>query len=211
MNADKPTGGDRPDGVPRPEQEQPAADRHPADTRGVADYNHDRHSRSPIQPDRDAITHVHAEFKGQATDLYTDGTRWASADTPRSEDKVPGRGEIPPDRLPTGEELVDGASEEPSPLDKFRRELYEAGEDTNDVIEQTFNADRVLFEHPPTGSHTGTPMPGPYFSAQQHSGADIGTGATALFALGLVIERVATFGVQHLTKHRREGTAHAGN
>lgn len=34
--------------------------------------------------DRNAITHFHGEFKGQATDLYTDGLRWATADAARN-------------------------------------------------------------------------------------------------------------------------------
>jgi hypothetical protein len=53
-----------------------------------------------------AVTHFHGEFKGRPLDLYTDGTRWAAADAPGLEETVSEKGDMP-DRLPTGEELVD--------------------------------------------------------------------------------------------------------
>ena len=54
---------------------------------------------------------------------------------------------------------------------------------------------------PPTSSHEATPVAGPHFSATQHAGMDVGTEATALFALGLTIDRVATWAARHLEKH----------
>jgi len=149
---------------------------------------------------RPVLTHFHTEFKGHSTDLYTDGTRWASGDQPRRQDLSAGRGEIP-ERLPTGEDLVETAGEESSVAERFRREVYEEGEDVFDVVETNANDAYDFFSPPPTGSHEATPPAGPYFSAQQHPGVDVGTGATALFALGLAIDRVATWTMQHWEKH----------
>ena len=150
---------------------------------------------------RPSLMHFHTEFKGHSTDLYTDGTRWASGDQPRGQDVSAGRGEIP-ERLPTGEDLVDTAGEESSVAERFRREIYEEGEDVFDVVENNANDAYDFFSPPPTGSYETTPSAGPYFSAQQHPGVDVGTGATALFALGLTIDRVATWTMRHLEKHR---------
>lgn len=149
---------------------------------------------------RPFLTHFHTEFKGHSTDLYTDGTRWASGDQPRGQDVSAGRGEIP-ERLPTGEDLVDTAGEESSVAERFRREIYEEGEDVFDVVEHNTKDAYDFFSPPPTGSYETTPSAGPYFSAQHHPGVDVGTGATALFALGLTIDRVATWTMRHWEKH----------
>jgi hypothetical protein len=101
--------------------------------------------------------------------------------------------------------------EEASRWDKARREFYEEGDDISDAIENNANIAHDYFLPQPTGSYAGTPMPRPYFSTQQHSGMDLGTEATALFALGLAIERLAAFGMERWTKRPREGTEHAGN
>src|ERR1700723_1148379 len=63
-------------------------------------------------PATDALlTHFHGEFKDRRLDLYTDGTRWAAADTSRTLDNGVEEAKMP-DVLPTGEELVDGAGED---------------------------------------------------------------------------------------------------
>jgi hypothetical protein len=79
------------------------------------------------------VTHFHGEFKGRPLDLYTDGTRWAAADTPDTEETVSEKGTMP-DRLPTGEELVDNAGEGSSLLERLRREVYEESDDEIDLL-----------------------------------------------------------------------------
>jgi hypothetical protein len=132
-------------------------------------------------------------------------------DIPRKEEAVHDKGEEIPRRLPTGEELVESADEESSSLEKVKRELWEEGDDMVDSVEKNFNDARDLFQQPPTGSFTGAPTTGPYFSVQQQSGMDVGTEAAALMVLGLAVERFATLGVKHLKKHGREGAEHAGD
>jgi hypothetical protein len=181
---------------------------HPADGRAAAG-NLDPGARavegnsrtSEHHPDvRPVLTHFHAEFKGQSTDLYTDGTRWASGDPARRGDASAGRGEIP-EHLPTGEDLVDTAGEEASRVEKLRRELYDEAGDLSDDIDRGANRLHDIFSPPPTNSYEATPVGGPHFSATQHPGMDLGAGAAALFALGLTIDRVARWGARHLEKN----------
>ena len=155
---------------------------------------------SEHHPDvRPVLTHFHAEFKGQSTDLYTDGTRWASGDLAQRGNVSAGRGEIP-ERLPTGEDLVDTAGEESSRIEKLRRELYDETGDLSDDIDAGANRLHDIFSPPPTSSYEATPVAGPHFSATQHPGMDVGAGAAALFALGLTIDRAATWAARHLEK-----------
>ena len=155
---------------------------------------------SEHHPDvRPVLTHFHAEFKGHSTDLYTDGTRWASGDLAQRGNVSAGRGEIP-ERLPTGEDLVDTAGEESSRIEKLRRELYDETGDLTDDIDAGANRLHDIFSPPPTSSYEATPVAGPHFSATQHPGMDVGAGAAALFALGLTIDRAATWAARHLEK-----------
>jgi hypothetical protein len=82
----------------------------------------------------------------------------------------------------------------------MRREIFE-DDDVTDVISDNTNAWHDMFTPPQISSHEAAPLPGPHFSATQHTGMDVGTGATALFALGLAIDRVAIWGKRHLEKH----------
>jgi hypothetical protein len=161
--------------------------------------------------DRNVITDIPGQFNGYTMSWSTDGTRWTLGDIPRKGDAGHNETEEVPKRPPTGEELVDSADEEASSLEKARRELWEEGDDMVDSVEKNFNDARDIFQRPPTGSITGAPTAGPYFSAQQQSGMDVGTEAAALMVLGLAVERVATLGVKHLRKHRTEGAEHAGD
>jgi hypothetical protein len=162
--------------------------------------NVEREARQVHNPNAEpVITHYHADFKGQRTDLYTDGTRWASGDRDR-EHATAGRGELPDDS-PTGEELVDSAGEKGSLAERLQRDLYEEGDDIRDVLEHGANRTYDIFAPPPTSTYEAHPVGGPYFSAQQHHGMDVGTGATALFALGLAVDRVAVWTMEHVKKH----------
>lgn len=149
-----------------------------------------------------AVTHFHGEFKDQQLDLYTDGTHWATADTPRTQDTVSETGEIP-DRLPTGEELVDSAGEDSSRLERFRRKLYEQGDDALDSVEKNTNIAHDIFSHPPTSSYEATPTPEPHIYEAQHSVMDPGSMATAIFMFGLVIDRALHWVVGHYDKHAK--------
>jgi hypothetical protein len=149
-----------------------------------------------------AVTHFHGEFKGRPLDLYTDGTRWAAADTPDREDTVTGTGDIP-DRLPDGEELIEGAGEGSSRLERLRRDVYEESDDETDVIEKDANVIHDVFSRPPTSSYEATPAPEPHIFATQHPGIDAGTAATALFTFGLVIDRAVQWAVGHYDKHAK--------
>ena len=147
-----------------------------------------------------AVTHFHGEFKGQQLDLYTDGTRWAAAETPRTQDTVSEKGDIP-DRLPTGEELVDSADEASSRLDRFRHKLYDQSDDALDSLEKNTNTAHDIFSHPPTSSYETTPTPEPQIYEAQHSVLDPGAAATAIFTFGLVIDRAIHWAMGHYDKH----------
>jgi hypothetical protein len=148
------------------------------------------------------VTHFHGEFKGRPLDLYTDGTRWAAADTPNVEETVSEKGNIP-DQLSTGEELADDAEEGSSLLERLRREVYEEGGDEIDILEKDANLVHDVFSRPPTGSYEGTSPDQPYIHAAQHSGIDAGSVATAVFTLGLVIDRAARWVMQHYENQAR--------
>jgi hypothetical protein len=142
------------------------------------------------------VTHFHSEFKGEKLDIYTDGIRWATFDHPRREDMVTVKPDVP-DRLPTGEELVEGAGEDVSLAERLRRELYEESDDELDVLEKQTNLAHDVFSRQPTGSYESTPANHPYISEAQQSAIDPGSMATALFTLGLVIDRGLRWGVRH--------------
>jgi hypothetical protein len=149
-----------------------------------------------------AVTHFHGEFKGRPLDLYTDGTRWAVADAPDIKETVSEKGDIP-DRLPTGEELVDNADEGSSLLERLRREVYEESDDEIDILEKDANLVHDVFSHPPAGSYEGTSPNQSYIHATPHSGIDAGSVATAVFTLGLVIDRTARWVMQHYENQAR--------
>jgi hypothetical protein len=149
-----------------------------------------------------AVTHFHGEFKGRPLDLYTDGTRWAAADTPDREETITGTGDLP-DLLPTGEELIAGAGEGSSRLERLRRDVYEESDDETDVIEKDANVIHDVFARPPTSSYEATPAPEPHIFATQHPGIDAGTAATALFTFGLVIDRAVQWAVGYYDKHAK--------
>ncbi len=157
-------------------------------------------------PDGDAaapaVTHFHGEFKGRPLDLYTDGTRWAAADTPDTDETVSEKDDMP-DRPPTGAELVDNADKGSSLLERLRREVYEESDDEIDVLEKDANLVYDVFSRPPTGSYEGTLPNQPYIHGTQHSGIDAGSVATAVFTLGLVIDRTARWAMQHYENHAK--------
>jgi len=149
-----------------------------------------------------AVTHFHGEFKGRPLDLYTDGTRWAAADAPDMEETVSEKGDMP-DRLPTGEELADNAGKGSSLLERLRREVYEESDDEIDFLEKEANLVHDVFLRPPTGSYESTAPNQSYIHGAQHSGIDAGSVATAVFTLGLVIDRTARWVMQHYENHAR--------
>jgi hypothetical protein len=148
------------------------------------------------------VTHFHGEFKGQPLDLYTDGTRWAAADTPDMEETVSEKGDMP-DRPPAGEEPADNAGEGSSLLERLRREVYEESDDELDILEKEASLVHDVFSHPPTGSYEGTAPNQPYIHGTQPSGIDAGSVATAVFTLGLVIDRTARWVMQHYENHAK--------
>jgi hypothetical protein len=157
-----------------------------------------------------AVTHFHGEFKTQQLDLYTDGNRWETADSTRREQTVPKKGDIPI-QLPTGQDLVDSAEDNnPSRADRIRSKLYEQSEDALDILEKNANIGEEIFARPPTGSYEGTPTPQPHIYETHPAGIDAGTAATAIFTLGLVIDRAAHRTVEYYEKHVK-GDNHAGN
>jgi hypothetical protein len=187
-----------------------------AEMRTRAEYAsimHDRPEAARVpdaRPADAAVTHFHGEFKDQRLDLYTDGTRWASSDSPPRE-KTIAREDDQPDRILTGKELADGAdSNDLSRADRIRSKLYEESEDALDALEKNANLGHDIFASPPTGSYEGTPTPQPHIYESHPAGIDAGTAATALFTLGLVIDRAAHSAVEYYKQHRKEDS-HAGN
>lgn len=103
-----------------------------------------------------AVTHFHGEFKARRLDLYTDGDRWASADSSRREQTAAEKGDMP-GHLPTGQELVDSAADNnPAKADRIRSKLYEQSDDVLDTLEKNANIGESIFARPPTGSYEGS-------------------------------------------------------
>jgi hypothetical protein len=190
---------------PRPGHDD-AGRRPRAETRTRAQYaDAMRHNGAmarggPGPSGEETVTHFHGEFKGRPLDLYTDGARWAAADTPRREETAAGKGDIP-DLPPTGEEFVDSAGEDSSRLERFRRKLYDQSDDAVDIVDKNATLFHEMFSPPPTGSYEGTPLSQPHISGSPRPGIDAGTMATALFTAGLVIDRAVRWVVGHYEKH----------
>jgi len=156
------------------------------------------------------VKHFHGEFKSQRLNLYTDGNRWASADSARPERTAAKKGDVPV-RPPDGQELVDGAVDtNPSRADRLRSKLYDQSDGVLDILEKNANIGQSIFDRPPTGSYEGTPAPQPHIYETHPAGIDAGTVATAIFTLGLVIDRAAHRAVEYYEKHAK-GDNHAGN
>jgi hypothetical protein len=156
------------------------------------------------------VTRFHGDFKAQRLDLYTDGKRWATTDSPHREQTAVKKGDIS-GRLPTGQELVDSAPDNnPSRADRIRSKLYDQSDDVLDTPEKNANIGESIFARPPTDSYEGTPAHQPYIHETQASGIDAGSVATAIFTLGLVIDRAAHRAVEYYEKHIK-GDNHAGN
>jgi hypothetical protein len=108
------------------------------------------------------VTHFHGDFKAQRLDVYTDGKRWATADSPRREQTAAKKGDMP-GRLPTAQELVDSAADNnPSRADRIRSKLYDQSDDVLDTLEKNANIGESIFARPPTDSYEGTPAHQPY-------------------------------------------------
>ena len=156
-----------------------------------------------------AVTHFHGEFKSQRLDLYTDGNRWASADSARPGQTAAKKGDVPV-RPPDGQELIGGAADtNPSRADRLRSKLYDQSDGVLDVLEKNANIGQSIFDRPPTGSYEGTPAHQPHIYETHSAGIDAGTVATSIFVLGLVIDRAAHRAVEYYEKHAK-GDNHAG-
>jgi hypothetical protein len=212
----------RADGPPiRPDEADGMADR---DAPGLTGHEKDNHPAAMLQGESDrsdhgrsadtatepapdasaattAVTHYHSEFKDRPLDLYTDGTRWAAADTPRAQDTVAEKGDIP-DRRPAGEELVESADEGSSRLERLRRDVYEEGDNEIDALEKQANVFHDVFSRPPTSSYEGTASQ-PHIYATQHPGIDAGSAAAAIFTVGLVIDRAVHWAMGYYDKHAK--------
>ena len=116
--------------------------------------------------------------------------------TPGREETASGKGDTP-DRLPTGQELVDTAGEGSSLLERLRREVYEESGDELDILEKETSLAHDVFSRPPASSYESTPQSQPHINETPHSVINAGSIATAVFTLGLVIDRAARWAVQH--------------
>ena len=71
------------------------------------------------------------------------------------------------------------------------------------ALEKNANIGQNIFDRPPTGSYEGTPAPQPHIYETHPAGIDAGTVATAIFTLGLVIDRAARRAVEYYEKHAK--------
>jgi len=149
-----------------------------------------------------AVTHFRGEFKAQQLDLYTDGNRWPTAGSARREQTVLKKGDIPV-QLPAGQELVASATDSnPSRADRIRSKLYEQRERARHTREECQHRRGDLC--PPADRQLrGTPTPQPHICETHPAGIDAGTAATAIFTLGLVIDRAARRAVEYYEKHAK--------
>jgi hypothetical protein len=98
---------------------------------------------------------------------------------------------------------VDSAGESSSLLERLRHGVYEESDNETDVLEKEANLAHDVFSRPPTSSYEGTPSQ-PHIYATQHPGIDAGTAATAIFTVGLVIDRTVHWAMGYYDKHAKE-------
>ena len=97
---------------------------------------------------------------------------------------------------------MDSASEDSSRLERLRHDIYEESDDEIDILEKDANVVHDVFSHPPTSSYEGTPTQ-PHIYGTPHPGIDAGSTVTALFTLGLVIDRAVHWAVGYYDKHAK--------
>jgi hypothetical protein len=102
------------------------------------------------------VSHYHGEFKGQALDLYTDGTRWAPGDRPGGQniagekpDRSPGdTSDLPP----SGEQLLALDNDKASRAERMRREGYRQADGVLGIASKWTDVGHdLLTRQPPAG------------------------------------------------------------
>jgi hypothetical protein len=106
---------------------------------------------------RNVITHAHSEFNGKATDLYTDGTRWASGDIVTQATQVKGHQTRPqrPTDLPSGRDqgrnvigdkpdLSPGDTSDLSPTGEHLAEMENGKHSRLDMLRRRLESEEVL-------------------------------------------------------------------
>jgi hypothetical protein len=152
------------------------------------------------------VSHYHGEFKGQALDLYTDGTRWAPGERAEGQNVVGEKPDRSPgdtsDLPPPGEQLLTMDSDKASRAERMRREGYRQADGVLNVASKwTEIGSELLARQPPAGHAEVSTRPG--ISAAPREGVNPGDTASALLVFSALAAEAVGLGVKNW--HERKG------
>jgi hypothetical protein len=157
------------------------------------------------------VSHYHGEFKGQALDLYTDGTRWAPGDRVDGANVAGDKPDRSPgdtsDLPPSGEQLLAMDSDKASRAERMRREGYRQADGVLDIASKwTEVGHDLLARQPPAGHAEVSTRPG--ISAVSREGLNPGDTASALLVFSALAAEAVGLGVKnwHERKGHRDGS-----
>ena len=152
------------------------------------------------------LSHYHGEFKGQALDLYTDGTRWAPGDRADGVNVAGDKPDRSPgdtsDLPPSGEQLLALDNDKASRAERMRREGYRQADGVLGIASKwTEVGHDLLARQPPAGYAEVSTRPG--ISAAPREGLNPGDTASALLVFSALAAEAVGLGVKNW--HERKG------
>ena len=152
------------------------------------------------------VSHYHGEFKGQALDLYTDGTRWAPGERAEGQNVVGEKPDRSPgdtsDLPPSGEQLLTMDSDKASRAERMRREGYRQADGVlNTASKWTEIGHDLLARQRPAGHAEVSTSP--QISAAPPEGLNPGDTTSALLVFSALAAEAVGLGVKNW--HERKG------
>jgi hypothetical protein len=158
------------------------------------------------------VSHYHGEFKGQALDLYTDGTRWAPGDRVDGANVVGDKPDRSPgdtsDLPPSGEQLLAMDGDKASRAERMRREGYRQADGLLGIASKWTEVGHDLLARQPPAGHAEVST-GPGISAAPREGLNPGDTASALLVFSALAAEAVGLGVKNW--HERKGHPDGSN
>jgi len=152
------------------------------------------------------VSHYHGEFKGQALDLYTDGTRWAPGERADGQNVVGEKPDRSPgdtsDLPPSGEQLLTMDSDKASRAERMRREGYRQADGVLNIASKWTEIGHDLLARQRPAGHAEVSTR-PQISAAPHDGLNPGDTASALLVFSALAAEAVGLGVKNW--HERKG------
>jgi hypothetical protein len=196
------------------DQQQPAehhpglapAERDPELDSGHETGSDEHQGEQAAAGDGHPVSHYHGEFKGQALDLYTDGTRWAPGERAEGQNVVGEKPDRSPgdtsDLPPSGEQLLTMDSDKASRAERMRREGYRQADGVLDTASKWTEIGSELLTRQPPAGHAEVST-SPQISAAPHEGLNPGDTASALLVFSALAAEAVGLGVKNW--HERKG------